>query len=77
MKLYEIANGYVFAVCRDGRVDAWGERVVAGTLFDTVDGAVQTNAFLTGPSFMDDDTLIRCAVDAMFDTRVVRCMTMA
>jgi len=76
MKLYQIANGHVFAVCRNGTFDAWGDKHVIGTMFDTVEGAVQTDVYFTGPSWMDDDTLIRSAIGAMFNLRVMRCMTM-
>lgn len=41
MRLYEFSGGYVFAATADPYCNAWGQYVVVGTVFDTVDGTVQ------------------------------------
>lgn len=42
MRLYEFSGGYVFAALDPPCCNAWGQYVATGTIFDTVEGTVQT-----------------------------------
>jgi hypothetical protein len=48
MNLFEISTGHVYATEQDETtVNAWGQHLVTGTLFDTVEGTVQAGAIAT------------------------------
>lgn len=57
----ELGDGWVFLTASSG-YDAFGQRRVAGALFDTVAGTVQPGAVATGPGWCTDrDVLIGAA----------------
>jgi hypothetical protein len=52
-----VGGGFVY-LTHGAYYSAFGDVRMDGTMFDTVDGTVQTDVWFTGPAYADEDLLL-------------------
>ena len=62
IELVDIGQGFIFAY-NNVHVDAYGQRRVDGTMFDTVMGWVEPKIWFTGPEWMEPAAIVRNQVN--------------